>query len=236
MYSFSGNVVLSPSYSTISDNNTSFRLTVSNNELHKAFIKLVAVENICLDSNEKYICTQREERSSLLSQQLYFTSERFILSPGQRKVIFAAWKGALPDKPLMIRIFADDKALEAVKTIKQSGVGGRDDISLEVNVRTLVHSRIFVQQKNTSQKTPEIKRIDNTLYIKNIGTAPLYTRIYKQCDPENVCKRFNKENNNRFNHFIEPLSSETVLIPFKTPIEVNYFDVGSNIWKTDWTD
>lgn len=233
--SWSGNIVLTPSFSTISDESTSFRLTVSNNESHIAYIKLVAVENVCTDPKEKYVCTNREEESTKLSQQLYFTSERFILNPGQKKVIFAAWKGDLPEEPFMMRIYADDQALEAVKTIKQSGIGNRSDISFEVKVRTIVQSRVFVQKNNTSQKKPEITRIDNQLYIKNPGTAPLYTRIYKQCNLEKDCKRFNKENKNRFNHFIEPMSEEKILIPFNSPIEVSFFDVLQNKWKTDWS-
>ncbi len=202
--------------------------TIKNDGEYKAYVEMVVVEQICVDSKEKYFCSKRKDAPTKISDDIKFSSKRFILNPTRTKKIYVQYKGEWPEKGVMLRIFPDDKNPKAMKKITSQD-NRAQNIELILKVRH--QSRLFLMNENVEAFTPlVINRKNNNLSITNNNKHMTLVRVHGFCSQEGKCEQFKKTNEKLIQEFIPAKNRKEFILPSQNKIKVRVYNYITNEW------
>ena len=167
---------INPTLISIADDRTHAIITISNPNDYKSYGSMETEAYTC--KNKSMVCEGDERiQNNEITEHILFSTNKFILNPGQTKKIHVSWNGELPNEPIMVAYYAEDHAEEAV-TQNNSAPTDKDNkhsFSLGVKTRQLAH--MLVLQAGTEEKEPTISIGENSYTITNNGSAPLLSRF-----------------------------------------------------------
>ncbi len=216
-----GATPIQPGIYAVSSYNNSVDFQVKNTSGRKSYIKMMAAKLTCESSKNPLACKKEkyEEKAPIINN-VRFSSSKFILNPGQVKVVKLRFVGNLPKKPIVLGVWGEDFSQHAVKTAASQVKLAK--IAYRIKVRYL--SKVLIIPEGVFI-SPVIEKNSDKVLLQNKAKIPMAFSGYVICaDKGGPCEQ------QRFKKFLPAKKTYMLQMKKGQRLSVRYYDYKKQKW------